>query len=76
MHNFLTICLNKSSNEKTNQKEFFDSVFSYGKLRGSSLTYFPVFVVLYLKLFERIDQISESTFFSWYFIEMKLMTLF
>ena len=31
---------------KTNQKEFFDSVFSYGKLGGSSLTYFPVFVVL------------------------------
>ena len=38
-----------------NQK-FFDSVFSYRKLRGSFLTYFPVFVVLCLKLFENINQ--------------------
>ena len=59
---------------KPNQKEFFDSVFSYGKLRGSSLTYFLVFVVLCLKLFENIDEMSKSTFFSCYFIGMKLMT--
>ena len=63
----------QSSNKKTNQKEFFDSVFSYGKLRGSSLTYFAFFVVLYLKLFENIDQMSESTFLFCHLIEMKLM---
>ena len=51
----------------------FDSVFSSGKLRSSSLRYFPVFVVFYLKLFENIDKMSESRFFSCYFIEMKLM---
>ena len=49
--NFLTICLNKNGNG------VFDSVFSYGKLRDRSLTYFPVFVVLYLyKIAENIDQ--------------------
>ena len=74
MRDFSTICLNKNNNKKKNQKEFFDSLFSYGKLRGSSLTYFPVFVVLYTKLFENIDQKSESTIFSCYFIDMKLMT--
>ena len=35
MHNFSTIGINKSSKKKANQKEFFDSVLSYGKLRGS-----------------------------------------
>ena len=73
MHNFLTICLKKAA-IKNEPEGVFDSVFSYGKLRGSSLTYFPVFAVLYLKLFENIDRMSESTFFSCYFIEMKLMT--
>ena len=43
--------------------EFSDSVFSFGKLRGSSLTYFPGFVVLYLKVFKNMDQMSKSTFF-------------
>ena len=56
------------------KKKFFNSVFSYGKLRGSSLTYFPAFVVLYLKLFVNIDQMPESTFFSCHSIEMKLVT--
>ena len=58
---------------KTNQKEFFDSVFSYGKLTGSSLTYVLVFVVRYLKLYENIDQMPEITFYTCYFIEIKLM---
>ena len=40
----------------------FSIVFSYGKLRDSSLTYFPAFVVLYLKLVENIDQMHEGTF--------------
>ena len=34
--------------KKTKQKEFFNSVFSYGKRRDSSLTYFTDFEVLYL----------------------------
>ena len=45
---FPTILLNKNHNKKTKQYEFFNSVFSFGKVRDSSLTYFPVFVVLYL----------------------------
>ena len=44
------------------QWEFFYSVFSYGKLRDSSLTYFPVFVVLYLKLAESIDKMHKAHF--------------
>ena len=35
-----------------NQEEFFNSVFNYGNLSDSPFTHFPVFVVLYLKLFE------------------------
>ena len=34
--------------KKTKQKEFFNSVLSYGKRRDSSLTYFTVFEVPYL----------------------------
>ena len=41
-------------------------------MEGSSLTYFPVFVVLYLKLFENI--FDKIILFSGYFIEMKVMT--
>ena len=57
MRNFSTIGLNKTA-IKIEPEGVFDSVFSYGKLRGSFLIYFPVFVVLYLKLFENIDQMS------------------
>ena len=42
-----------------------NSVFSYGKLRDGkfgSLRYVPVFVVLYLKLFENIDQMHKAHF--------------
>ena len=45
-----------------NQQEFFNSVFSYGKLRDSSLTYFPAFVALYLEIVEKIDQMHKSNF--------------
>ena len=41
----------------------FNFVFSFGKLRGSFLTYVPVFVVLYLKIVEIIDPTHESSFF-------------
>ena len=43
MSHFWTIWPNKNNNKKTNQYEFFNSVFSFGKLRDSSLTYFSVF---------------------------------
>ena len=62
--NFSTICIDKSNNKKMNQWEFFNSVFSYRKLRDSSLKYFPVFVAFYLKLVENNDKMQESTFFS------------
>ena len=39
-----------------------NSVFSYGKLRESSLTYTPVLVVLCLETEANIDQIHETTF--------------
>ena len=42
------------------------------KLRESSLIYVPVFVVLYLEIVENTD--TKSTFFSYPFIEMSLMT--
>ena len=47
---------------KTKQLEFFNSVFSYGKLKDSSLTYFLVFVVIYLKIVENIDHNNENNF--------------
>ena len=37
-------------------------------------TYFPVSLVLYLKLVENIEQMHEDTFFACCFIEMKLIT--
>ena len=46
-----------------NQYEFFNSVFSYGKLKDSSLTYFPGFAVLCLEIAENIGQMYKSTFF-------------
>ena len=58
---FSMIWLNKND-KKMNQVEFFNSVFSYGKLRDSSLIYFPIFVVLYLEIIENIDQMHKSTF--------------
>ena len=56
-HTFLTICLDKSGNKKRTSKSFSISVSSYRKLRDSSLTNIPVFVVLCLKIVENIDQI-------------------
>ena len=41
----------------------FFKIFRFGKLRGSSLTYFPVFVVLYLKVFKNRDQMSKKHIF-------------
>ena len=38
------------------QKAEIYSVCSYGKLRGSSLTYFPGFEMLCLEIVENIDQ--------------------
>ena len=58
MCNLSTSALTNASIE-IEPEEFFDSVFSYGKLKGTSLT-FPGFVVLYLKLFQNIDQMSEK----------------
>ena len=63
MRNFSTIGLTKNGNKKSTHKEFYDSVFTFGKLRSSSLTYFPVFVVLYLKVFENMDQMSKKHIF-------------
>ena len=63
MRKFLTIGLNNISGKNRTRKKFFDSVFSYMKLGGSSLTCCPVFVVLYLKLLENIDQMSNKHIF-------------
>ena len=54
---------NQKRQYKSNHKEFFDSIFTFGKLRSSSLTYFLVFVVLYLNVFENMDQMSEKHIF-------------
>ena len=40
---FSSIGLNKNNNKKMNQWKFFNSVFSFGKLRDSSITYFRFF---------------------------------
>ena len=53
-----------------------NSVFSYGKLRDSSLTYFLVFVVFYLEFVENVDQMHKSTFSYYQLIETSLMTSF
>ena len=68
MHDFSTICLNKSGNKKRTSENF-SILFSV----MASLTYFLVFVVLYLKLNENIYQMHESTFLSYLFIEMSLV---
>ena len=52
----------------------FNSLFSYRKLKDSSLTFFPISVVLYLKINESIAQIHEGILFSYSLIEMSLMT--
>ena len=62
MRKFSTLGLNKSSNK--NRTRSFSILFSViGKLRGSSLTYFSGFLVLYLKLFENIDLMSKKHYF-------------
>ena len=60
MHNFLPLPETKAV-IKIKPERVFDSVYSYRKLRGSSLTF--SIVVLYLKLFENIDQISIKAHF-------------
>ena len=47
---------------KKKQEEFFNFVFSYGKLKDSSLTYFPSFAVLCLEIGKNIGQMHKSTF--------------
>ena len=37
----------------------------FSVMEDRSLTYFPFFVVLYLKMVENIDQVHESSFFSY-----------
>ena len=68
---FSTIWLNKNDKKKT--VGVFNSVFSYGKVRDSSLTYFSVFVVLYLEIVENIDKMHTSTFSYYQLIETSLM---
>ena len=63
MCNFSTIGLTKNGNKNQTIRSSFNSVFSFGKLRGSSSTYFPVSVVLYLKVFENMDQMSKKHIF-------------
>ena len=63
MCNFSTIGLTKNGNENRTIRSFSLLFFSFGKLRGSSLTYFPVFVVLYLKVFKNMDQMSKKHIF-------------
>ena len=62
MHDFSIICLNNSGIKKMKQWKFFNSVFSYGKFRYSSLTYFLVFVVLYLNLNEKLTKCMKAHF--------------
>ena len=47
MSHFSLIGLNKNNN-KNEPVGVFNSVFSFGKLRDSSITYSPFFLVLYL----------------------------
>ena len=57
-----------------NQYEFFSTLLSYGKLRDILLfDIFSGFAVLYLKMAKSIDQMHDSSFFSYQFIEMSLM---
>ena len=60
---FSTMGLNKSSN-KNRTRRGFSILFSVMRsFSGRSLTYFPVFVVLCLKLFDNIDQMSKKHIF-------------
>ena len=52
----------------------FQSVINYQKLRDSSLTNFPVFVVLYLEIVENINQMHKSNFSFHQLIATSLMT--
>ena len=58
MSHFWTIRLNKNDNKKRNSR----SVPILFSVIESSLTYFSVFVVLYLEIVENIDQMHKNTF--------------
>ena len=62
MSHFSTICLNKNDNKKRTSRTFFNSVFGYGELKDSTLTYFPGLAVLCLEIVENIGQMHKSTF--------------
>ena len=59
---FSTICLNKNDNKKRTSGSFSILFSVMGSLKDSSLTYFPVFVVLYLEIVGNIDQMHKNTF--------------
>ena len=60
---FSTIWLDKNDNKiKHEPVGVFNSVFSYGKLRDSSLTYFLGFAVLFPEIIENIGQMHKSAF--------------
>ena len=42
--------------------EFFNSVFTYGKLKDNFLTYFPGFAMLCLEHVDNIGHMHKSTF--------------
>ena len=48
-----------------NQWGYFKSSCSFGKLKDSSITYFPICVVLYLEIAKSIDRMHKSTFLFW-----------
>ena len=48
-----------------NQLGYFKSGCSFGKLKDSSITYFPICVVLYLEIAKSIDRMHKSTFLFW-----------
>ena len=55
---FSTIWLNKNDN-KSEPVGLFNSIFSYGKLKDSSLPYFLGFAVLCLEIVENIGQMHN-----------------
>ena len=62
-HNFSTISTYTKRAIENEPVGVFSILFSV--MEDRSLTYFPVFVVLYLKMVENIDQVHESSFFSY-----------
>ena len=56
---FSAIWLNKNDNKKRTSRSF-SVLFS---VMGSSLTYFPVFVVPYLEIVENIDQMHTFSYY-------------